>query len=124
MTPEEIYITDYTEVFLNLYRFGNSVSPRFDNVRPMKDARIIDMNGIKYIIADGNGISVFSTYDTSKKNTWRIPKGTPLPFGIKLVIDKRPNHENHYMLAPIKMMPLSEFHSLMDKIREYAIKIS
>ena len=124
LTPEEIYITDYTELFLDLYRFGNSSSPRLDNIRPMKDARIEDRNGIKYIIADGNGVSAFSSVAKGKRNTWKIKRGTPLPPGVRFVEDKRPGHENHYMLAPEKTMKLSEFHALMDQIREHAVKIS
>ena len=124
LTPKEIFISDHTDLFLDLYRFGNSKSPRFDHIRPNKDARIIDSNGIKYILADGNGISAFSSVPIGKKNTWKLRKGTPLPVGVKLVIDKRPNHETHYMLAPENTMKLSEFHALMDKVREYAVKIS
>ncbi len=124
LTPEEIFITDYTDLFLDLYRFGNSTSPRFDHVRPNRDAKIQNRAGIKYIIADGNGISAFSSVPQGKPNTWKIRKGTALPQGVKLVIDKRPNHETHYMLAPERTMTLSEFHALMDKIRQYAIKIS
>ena len=124
LTPEEIFITDHTELFLDLYRFGNSRSPRFDNIRPNKDAKIQDRDGIKYIIADGNGISAFSSVPQGKKNTWKIRKGTSFPAGVKFVIDKRPNHETYYMLAPERTMKLSEFHALMDKVREDAIKIS
>lgn len=124
LTPHEVYISDYTSCFLDLYRFGNSVGPRLDHVRPLKDARIQDHNGVKYIIADGNGVSVFSTFDAKLRNTWRIAKGTPLPAGIKLVIDRRPHHENHFMLAPACTMRLSEFHALLDKIRERATKVT
>lgn len=124
LTQEEIFITDHTSLFLDLYRFGNSKSPRFDHLRPNKDARIQDRAGIKYIIADGNGISAFSSVPQGKKNTWKLPKGTLLPNGVKLVIDKRPHHETHYMLAPERTMKLSEFHSLMDQIKEHSIKIS
>ncbi|GAA5213137.1 hypothetical protein ACFSJ3_00435 [Corallincola platygyrae] len=124
LTPDEIYISDYTELFLDLYRYGNASSPRFDHVRPMKDAIIQNRNGIKYIVADGNGISAFSSVASGKKNTWKLPKGTPLPQGIKLVIDKRPGRENHYMLAPQVTMRLSEFHALMDSVREHAQRIS
>jgi len=46
LTPKEIFISDHTDLFLDLYRFGNSKSPRFDHIRPNKDARIIDRNGI------------------------------------------------------------------------------
>lgn len=124
LTHQEIFMTDYTEVILDLYRFGNAESPRFDHIRPLKDARLDEKNGVKYIIADGNGISVFSTFDPRKKNTWKIPKGTPLPEGIILVEDKRLGHENHYMLAPAITMRLSAFLDLLDQIKENAVKIS
>lgn len=124
LTPEEIFITDHTALFLDLYRFGNSAGPRFDHIRPNKDARIQDRNGIKYIIADGNGISAFSSIPSGRKNTWKLRKGTQLPTGIKLVMDRRPNNVTHYMLAPARTMKLSEFHSLMDKVREQATRIT
>ena len=124
LTPEEIFISDHTELFLDLYRFGNPRNPRLDHIRSSKDAKIQDRAGIKYIVADGNGVSAFSSVPQGKKNTWKLRKGTPLPAGVRLVIDKRPNHENHYMLAPEYTMKLSEFHTLMDKVREYAVKIS
>lgn len=124
LAPDEIFISDYTDVFLDLYRFGNSVSPRLDHIRPMKDAKVLDRSGVKYIIADGNSISAFSSVDSSKRNIWKIPKGTPVPGGIKLVIDKRLDHKGRYTFAPAPTMKLSEFHRLMDEIKEKAIKIS
>ena len=124
LTPEEIYIADHTELFLDLYRYGNSRSPRLDHIRPNKDAKIQDRGGVKYIFADGNGVSAFSSIQQGKKNTWKLRKGTPLPAGVKLVIDKRKNHETHYMLAPERTMKLSEFHALMDRVREFATKVS
>jgi hypothetical protein len=117
-------MTDYTEIILDLYRFGNATSPRLDHIRPLKDAILDEKNGIKYIRADGNGISVFSTFDPKKKNTWKIPKGTTLPDGVILVEDKRFGHENHYMLAPAKTMRLLAFFDFLEQIKEKAIKIS
>jgi hypothetical protein len=124
LIPQEIFMTDYTEIILDLYRFGNAKSPRLDHIRPLKDARLEERNSVKYIIADGNGISVFSTFDPRKKNLWKIPKGTPLPEGVILVEDKRSGHENHYMLAPASNMRLSAFLDLLDQIKERAIKVS
>ena len=126
LTSEEIFITDYEKVILDLYRFGNATHARFDNIRPLKDARIeVRLEGkkeVKYIMADGNGISVFSTFDPKKRNTWKIPKNTPLPSGVKLVEDKRPGHQNHYMLAPADEMRLSDFVDLLKKL--ITIKVS
>lgn len=124
LTGHEIFISEYEELFIHLYRGGNATHPRLDNIRPNKDAIIHYKNGVKYILADGNGISVTSKKPIGKKNIWKIPKGTSLPPGIKLVIDKRPNYESHYMLAPATTMKLSEFHLLMDKLRECSTKIS
>jgi len=53
MYPKEFFILPE-----ELFRLGNTTSPRLSNVRP-RDIDTIEINGIKVIIANGKGISVF-----------------------------------------------------------------
>ena len=124
LLPNELFITDYTQFVSDLYRSGNAQHPRFDHVRPGHDAHIYEINSVKWIRADGNGISAFTTYDSAFKNWWKIPAGTPLPSKIKLVHDTRPGFEHHYMLAPACDMLLSEFIMLLDQLRAHCQKIT
>ena len=61
LLPDELFIPDYTAFFADLYRNGNATHPRFDNLRPEHDAHLYEVNGAKWIKADGNGISAFIT---------------------------------------------------------------
>ena len=97
--PDFLYIEEADFILIDLYRFGNSTSPRFDNIRLFKDVAIIKLNGIDVIVANGNGISLSSIFDPTKKNTWKLAKYTPIPSGLVLVKDKRPGRSDHYMLA-------------------------
>jgi len=112
-----LFITDYTQLISDLFRNGNATHPRFDHVRPGHDAHIFERSGVKWIRADGNGISAFTTYDQSRKNWWKLPKGTVIPPQIKLVKDLRPGFEHHFMFAPARDMLLAEYVMFLEKMR-------
>jgi len=124
LLPSELYITDYTQFISDLYRSGNAQHPRFDHARPGHDAHIYETNGVKWIRADGNGISAFTTYDKTQKNWWKIPAGTDIPSKIKLVRDLRPGFEHHFMVAPEHDMLLSEYAMLLDQVRIHCQKVT
>lgn len=109
IAPENLYIMDVGEFTKDLYRMGNAVWPAFTEDRAKVDVVIIRQDGIETVIANGNGFSAFDhlTKIMRKpgKKIWRIKKGVPLPTELKLVKDKRPGHEGHYMIAPSKNMP-------------------
>lgn len=122
--PEYLYIEDAAFILLDLYRFGNASSPRLDHVRPLKDIAVVKQNGIELIIANGNGVSLSSKFDPSKKNTWKISRNTPLPKGLRLVSDRRPGKGDHYMIAPVENMPFMKFIGLLQELAVHCTKVS
>lgn len=39
-----------------------------------------------------------------------------MPTGLVLVEDKRPGHGGHYMIAPVRNMPLKEYLGLLEEL--------
>jgi len=80
----------------------------------------VKRDGIDAVIANGNGFSAFDhiTKIMGKpgKKVWRIKKGVLLPHELKLVKDKRPGHEGHYMIAPSTNMPLKKYLGLLEEL--------
>jgi hypothetical protein len=98
LNPEDLYIMNVDALHDDLYRMGNSGSPNFGEGRSLKDCATIVENGIRIVIASGNGFSAFNfiTPDMKKgAKVWRIRKGTPLPQGIRVVQDL--TRQGHYM---------------------------
>lgn len=95
MIPAEFYLVP-EEVF----RLGNSSSPRLSNVRS-RDVDTMELNGITVVIANGKGISIFDKEGIMRSPmvgwVWRFPPNTSLPFGLKLVKDK----PHHFCIAPL-----------------------
>jgi hypothetical protein len=123
LLPSALFITDYTQFVSDLYRNENAQHPRLDHVRPGQDVVIFEVNGLKWIQANGNGISLYTTYDT-RKNWWKIPEATVLPPQIKLVRDMSPGNDGHYMLAPACDMLLSNYINLLDQLRLHCLKVT
>lgn len=100
----------------NLFRLGNATGPRLDNIRRPKDVDTTEINGILVVIANGKGISL-STKDRIESTpmsgwVWKIPKGTSVPVGLKLLNDR----PGHYSIAPTSNIPLDEFKGLLSKL--------
>ena len=100
----------------DLYRLGNSTSPRLTNVRRPKDVDTTEINGITVVISNGKGISL-STKDRLEKTpmsgwVWKISKGTQVPMGLKLINDR----PGHYSICPTSNMPLDEFIGLLSRL--------
>jgi hypothetical protein len=95
-----------------IFRLGNSSSPRLSNVR-QRDVNTIEMNGITTVIANGKGISVFDKEGINQSPmsgwVWRFRPSISIPFGLKLVHDKT----HHYCIAPLMNMPLSKYKGLL-----------
>lgn len=81
---------------------------------------VVNQNGIRMVIANGNGFSAFSVITPLMKkpgkHIWKLKKGARLPNGIKVVKDLRPNHEKHYMLAPESNMPYKKYLGLLEEL--------
>ncbi|KEQ12197.1 Tse2 family ADP-ribosyltransferase toxin [Endozoicomonas numazuensis] len=100
----------------DLYRLGNSTSPRLTNIRRPKDVDTIDVNGIAVVVANGKGISLSTKQrlDSAPMSgwVWKIPKGVQVPSGLRLLNDR----PGHYSLCPVSNMPLDEFKGLLSKM--------
>jgi hypothetical protein len=53
----------------DLYRFGNSTSPRLDHIRA-HDVDLYELNGIAHIRANGKGISLLTEQEAAHKPGW------------------------------------------------------
>ena len=118
LNPEDIFVMDLDALHEDLYRMGNTTSPKFNEARAMIDCRVVDRSGIKTVVANGNGFSAFNRIIPLMRrpgsSVWRIKKGSVLPSGLRLVKDL--TNEGHYMLAPTSDMPLKKFLGLLEEI--------
>jgi len=100
----------------DLYRLGNSTSPRLTNIRRPKDVDTVQINGITVVISNGKGMSLFTKNRIESSDmsgwVWKISKGTPVPTGLKLINDRA----GHYSICPMSNMPLDEFIGLLSKL--------
>lgn len=122
--PEFLYIEEANFILLDLYRFGNASNSRLDHVRAFKDVAVKKVNGIELVIANGNGVSLSTTFDSTKKNTWKLERNTPIPQGLRLVKDLRPGRGDHYMIAPDANMPFTKYLGLPQELAVYCKKVS
>jgi hypothetical protein len=122
--PEFLYIEEADFILLDLYRFGNSSSPKLDRVRAFKDVMVMKTNGIEMVVANGNGVSLSSIFDSKKRNTWKLSKNTPIPTGLRLVKDLRPGRSDHFMIAPISSMPFTKYIGLLQELAVSCKKVS
>ncbi|VAW77222.1 hypothetical protein MNBD_GAMMA12-609 [hydrothermal vent metagenome] len=120
IAKENLYIMDVGKFTKDLYRMGNAKWPNFSEGRARVDVVIKKQNDIEMVIANGNGFSAFDhlTKIMAKpgKKIWKIKKGVQLPSGLKLVKDTRVGHEGHYMIAPLKNMPLKKYLGLLEEL--------
>lgn len=120
LAPDNLYIMDVGEFTKELYRMGNATWPAFTEERARIDVVIIKQDGIEKVIANGNGFSAFDhltkVMRKPGKKIWRIKKGVLLPLELKLVKDKRPGHQGHYMIAPSETMPLKKYLGILEEL--------
>lgn len=88
----------------DLYRRGNSNSPRLTHVRVGNDIVTFFQDGIEMARALSGGISTFSSPGPGR-NWWVLPTGTEYPDEITVIND----HGNHYNWEPSVDLPLSDF---------------
>ena len=116
---EELYILQE-----DLFRFGNSTSPKLTNLR-RGEVTLFTLHDVATILANEQGISTHNSYgmkknarksDTKKLTgwVWRIPTGTSLPDGLKVVKDKK--NKGHFLICPTHNMPLQQFVGLLDSL--------
>lgn len=119
VNKEKLYIAQQ-----DLYRLGNANSSLISRVRE-REVDIHELNGIKTIISNGKGISLYSKAGLDKMPlsgwVWEIKVGTAFPIGLKLVKDDKP--EGHHTLAPAYNMLYSEYIALLEKVAIHCQKV-
>ncbi len=107
-----------------LYRIGNATSPLLTKIR-QGELDIIEMNGVPMIISNGKGISLYNKkgLDLAPLSgwVWEIKASTPLPVGLKLIRDDKP--EGHYSLCPTRNISAHEFVALLEKVVIFCKKV-
>jgi hypothetical protein len=108
--PKDFYIIPE-----DVYRLGNSESPRLSHVRS-RDVDVMTMNDVIVVVANGKGISVFDLEGINEAPftgwVWKLPASTPLPPGLKLVHDK----PHHYSIAPTVNMPVAKYKGMLEEL--------
>lgn len=105
------------KIDIDLYRGGNSASPRFDNVRDRDVVKFRDPQTDRVMVKGmSGGISTF-TAPKPETNWWWIPAGTVVP--PKLVVTRDNTNPGtgitHYTIRPEQDMLLDEFIEQMRK---------
>ena len=117
MLPKMFYIAPE-----ELFRLGNSTNPKLSHVR-QRDVNTIEINGIKMIVANNKGISVFDKEGINESPmtgwVWQFKPNTNLPVGLKLVKDK----PHHYCIAPAHNMPVDKYKGLLEEMALLANRI-
>ena len=103
---------------VDLYRLGNSSSPRMDNVRE-KDVEMFERDGKTWVKARSGGVSTFSK-PSGKSNEWRLKKGTSFPSKLRVYND----HGDHWQWEPEVDMPLDDYLDLLRQVNRLFEKMS
>jgi hypothetical protein len=99
------------KIDIDLYRGGNSSSPRLDHVRDKDVVKYKDgLTGLMRVRGMSGGISTF-TAPKAETNWWWIKAGTPVP--AKLVVTRDTTDPKtgitHYTIRPASDILLTEF---------------
>lgn len=110
---------------VDLYRRGNSKSPRMDNVRLDKDIATYEKEGTQWVketVASGlepGGISTFSVQGRGK-NWWKIDAGIEIPPELELINDRG----NHWLWKPSQTMLLEKYKRALFLSNQFFYKVS
>jgi hypothetical protein len=98
------------KIDINLYRSGNSISPRLDNVRDKDIVKYKDSSGLIRVKGLSGGISTF-TAPKPESNWWWIKAGTVVPAMLTVTRDTTDPRTDitHYTIQPAMNMLLTEY---------------
>ena len=104
----------------DLYRFGNSNSPRLDNVRG-QDVDLFDVNEISHVRANGKGISLLTEEEAARRPgwLWKISKNTVMPPGLALHHDR----PGHFSICPTTNMAVDRYKALLSELAVHCQKV-
>ncbi|MEY4582665.1 MAG: hypothetical protein RL701_7368 [Pseudomonadota bacterium] len=132
---KDYYVTENSRVTvkIELFRAGNSTSPRLDNVRygeeRIKNKQSVDVSsflvsGEPWVEANSGGISTFDKPIASESNWWLIPAGTELPSELGVRRDHTgPDGRTHYSLYPAFNMPLTSYRFALASLHNKCSKL-
>ncbi|NDJ19755.1 hypothetical protein GS601_21105 [Myxacorys almedinensis A] len=103
---------------VDLYRMGNAVSARLNNVRA-KDIDLYENEGQTWVAANSGGISTFSDRGNSK-NWWKLDQGAEIPNQLRVIND----YGNHWLWEPSYSMPMDDYQEALRSIGEQFYKVS
>ncbi len=105
----------------DVYRMGNATTHRMSVIR-RDEISTTEIKGVPVVIANNNGVSVWTKEGIIEKGltgyAWLIKTGASVPIGLKLVSDT----PGHYMLAPIRNMPLDVYKGLLEEMGIKSVK--
>ncbi len=126
-TPLEFYV----KLPEDLFRLGRKTKAKMDYIRTTPprseeskwDLRIFKRDGKDYVDSKSGGLSLFNYRNPSLGSLWwKIPKGTNLPVGLHLSLDKGGvEGKSHFTVRPLYDMPLEQY---MEKLRELELSTS
>lgn len=92
----------------DLYRSGNTTSPKLDNVRKGTDIKV---DSGDRVIPSSGGVSTFTSPQAGWKpqSTWVLPESASLGTGLTAKND----HGTHWLIAPTSAMKFDEYVSLL-----------
>lgn len=115
---DQYFLTEF-----DIFRLGNSSSPRLDHVRVPKDIATHFVGPIEHVQPGLAGVSMMNEEGLQKRmalarkagssvgHVWRISRATPLPHG--LVLREDPRDRSHLLLCPAESMPLDKLRGLL-----------
>jgi hypothetical protein len=102
----------------DLFRMGNSTSPRLDNVRCPKDIQVYQKNGADWVPAGGGGISTFECKQSWGGPWWRLPAGSAYDSQLSLIND----FGNHWLWQPNNDMSLADYRAALASVNTKFIR--
>lgn len=115
---KEYFLTEF-----DVFRLGNTSSPRLDHIRVPKDIPTFFVGPIEHVQPGLAGVSLMDEVGLQKRvevarragssvgHVWRIARATPLPMG--LVLREDPKDRSHLLLCPAMVMPVDKFRGLL-----------
>lgn len=121
ITPQNLYILDLRELERELFRMSFPPEGLFPDRRVTRDFVTQQIGNVTWVLPGGLGFSLSDHVTDAMKKPGRevfvLSRGTPLPDGVVLSLDKTPGSKGHYMLCPAYPMPAAEF---VGKLQRFA----
>jgi hypothetical protein len=119
-SDRDFYLMDVTDLPVDLFRGGNATGFQFHEDRALKDCQTYGRDGVTFVRANLTGFSCFDhiteRMKRQGKNIWKLKKGVAIPAELCLVKDSRVGYEGHFMIAPLRDMPLKKYVGILEEL--------